>query len=203
MACWAGVTKEGYEIQFSTNHLDHALLTKLLLPVLAKTAQAGQDVRIVNLGSSANTRAPKAALVLEDGKTEKKAYLTWARHGQSKLANMCYTRELARRCPSIKSVAIHPGNVGTNLISGPEASYPYVGRLLRRVNHLMAVSVPEGALIQLWASVSPEAKSARFYYPVAEEFRGSEQVKDDAKACELREWTEAELKKRGLLRLER
>lgn len=197
MASPAGLTKEGYEIQFGTNHLGHALLTKLLLPVLAKTAEIGQDVRIVNLSSSAHTWAPKAGLVLQDATTEMKGYSTWARYGQSKLANIYYTRELARRYPSIKSVAIHPGSVGTNLISGPEASYPYVGWLLRRMNRLIAVSVPEGALNQLWASVSPEAKSGRFYYPVAKEFRGSDQVKDEAKAGGLWEWTEAELRKHG------
>jgi len=197
MACPAGLTKEGYEIQFGTNHLGHALLTKLLLPILEKTAETQNDVRIVNLSSSAHTWAPRGGLVLKDATTDMKRYLTWSRYGQSKLANIYYTRELARRYPSIKSVAIHPGSVGTGLISGPVASYPYVGWLLRRLHPIMTVSVQEGALNQLWATVSPDVRSGHFYYPVAKDFSGSEQVRDDAKALNLWEWTEAELKKQG------
>jgi retinol dehydrogenase 12 len=197
MACPAGLTTEGYEIQFGTNHLGHALLTKLLLPVLEKTAKTEKDVRIVNLSSSAHAWAPKTGLVLEDAKTDMKSYSTWARYGQSKLANIYYTRELARRHPSIRSVAIHPGSVGTNLISGTIASYPYAGWLLRRLHPLITVSVQKGALNQLWASVSPDAKSGRFYYPVAKDFPGSELVRNDAKALDLWEWTENELKRQG------
>jgi len=197
MACPAGLTKEGYEIQFGTNHLGHALLAKLLLPILEKTAKTQNDVRIVNLSSSAHTWAPRGGLVLKDATTDMKRYSTWSRYGQSKLANIYYTRELARRYPSIKSVAIHPGSVGTGLISGPVASYPYVGWLLRRLHPIVTVSVQEGALNQLWATVSPDARSGHFYYPVAKDFSGSEQVRDDAKALNLWEWTEAELKKQG------
>lgn len=197
MACPAGLTKEGYEVQFGTNHLGHALLTKLLLPTLQKTAETQNDVRIVNLSSSAHTWAPRGGLALKDAATDMKRYSTWSRYGQSKLANIYYTRELARRYPSIKSIAIHPGSVGTGLISGPAASYPYVGWLLRRLHPLVTVSVQEGALNQLWATVSPDARSGHFYYPVAKDFSGSEQVRDDAKALNLWEWTEAELKKQG------
>jgi hypothetical protein len=59
------------------------------------------------------------------------------------------------------------------------------------------VSVQEGALNQLWASVSPDVKSGHFYYPVANDFAGSKVVQDDTKARELWEWTENELKKQG------
>ena len=197
MACPAGLTKEGYEIQLGTNHLGHALLTKLLSPILEKTAETKNDARIVNLSSSAHTWAPRGGLVLKDATTDMKRYSTWSRYGQSKLANIYYTRELARRYPSIKSVAIHPGSVGTGLISGPAASYPYVGWLLRRLHPIVTVSVQEGALNQLWAAVSPDARSGHFYYPVAKDFWGSEQVRDDAKALNLWEWTEVELKKQG------
>lgn len=195
MACPAGLTKDGYEIQFGTNHLGHALLTKLLLPVLLKTAETQKDVRIVNLSSAAHTWAPKAGLVLKDATTEMQGYSTWARYGQSKLANIYYTRELAKRYPAIRSVAVHPGSVGTSLIAGPIASYPYAAWLLRRLHPIMTVSVEKGTLNQLWASVSPDAKSGHFYYPVGKKFVGSPVVQDDSKALELWEWTENELEK--------
>jgi len=52
-------TKENYEIQFGTNHMGHALLTKLLLPTLLSTAEKlGSDVRVINLSSEGHYFAP-------------------------------------------------------------------------------------------------------------------------------------------------
>ncbi|KAM5349563.1 hypothetical protein ACJ41O_006068 [Fusarium nematophilum] len=58
MAYPADTTKEGYEVQFGTNHMGHALLTKLLLPTLQETAKTQRDVRIVSLASKAEAWAP-------------------------------------------------------------------------------------------------------------------------------------------------
>ena len=58
MALPEGQTKEGYEIQFGTNHVGHALLTKVLIPAFLKTAGTGADVRIVNLTSEGHKLAP-------------------------------------------------------------------------------------------------------------------------------------------------
>jgi len=103
MACPAALTKEGYETQFGTNHVGHALLTKLLLPTLQRTAkEPGSDVRIINLSSSAHNWAPKGGLVFDAMKTDMQSYSTWARYGQSKVANILFNKELAKRYPSIK-----------------------------------------------------------------------------------------------------
>lgn len=61
MASTPGLTEQGYAIQFGTNHMGHALLTKLLLPVLDKTAKSGTDadVRVVSLSSTAHRMLPK------------------------------------------------------------------------------------------------------------------------------------------------
>jgi hypothetical protein len=62
MASPYSTTKEGYEIQLGTNHMGHALLTKLLLPTLIETSkQPGADVRIVTLSSMATTSRPRTA----------------------------------------------------------------------------------------------------------------------------------------------
>src|SRR5687768_9558515 len=53
-----GTTDDGYEVQFGTNHMGHALLTKLLLPTLLRTADTGADVRVTVLASSAHQYAP-------------------------------------------------------------------------------------------------------------------------------------------------
>ena len=59
MATPPGTTAEGYELQFGTNHMGHALLTRLLLPALRRTAAAEGDVRVVNLSSVAEKMAAK------------------------------------------------------------------------------------------------------------------------------------------------
>jgi len=194
MACPPGLTKEGYEIQFGTNHVGHALFTKLLLPQLKKTAaEPGSDVRIINLSSSAHAHAPKQGYLLDQVKTDMRQTSTWTRYGQSKLANIHFNRELARRNPDIKCIAVHPGFVRTNLIAGPEASHPLFAWLLRLVNNTVAISVQQGALNQLWAATSKDAKTGTFYFPVAVEGRDSAQAKDDKLSKQLWDWTEQEL----------
>lgn len=77
MALPAGTTKEGYEIQFGTNHIGHALLTKLLMPTLQRTAeQPHADVRIVNVSSDGHKMPPKGGLALKDVTTDMASYLT-------------------------------------------------------------------------------------------------------------------------------
>lgn len=124
MAFPPGQTKDGYEIQFGTNHMGHALMIKMLLPLLQRTAEEpNSDVRIINMSSVAYTNATSEGIAFDSLKTPQ-AKLggmipgpTWARYGQSKLANMLYARELAKHYPQIKTVAIHPGFIKTDLFS--------------------------------------------------------------------------------------
>ncbi|KAF2177174.1 NAD(P)-binding protein, partial [Zopfia rhizophila CBS 207.26] len=114
MATPPSQTTEGYENQFGTNHMGHALFTKLLMPILLATAeQPDSDVRIVNLTSMGHILAPSGGLIFDQEALGKKS--TWARYGQSKLSNILFTRELAQRYPQITSVSIHPGVILTDL----------------------------------------------------------------------------------------
>ncbi|KPM39877.1 hypothetical protein AK830_g6696 [Neonectria ditissima] len=200
MAVPPDVTKEGYEIQFGTNHMGHALLTKLLLPLLEKTAAApDSDVRIINLSSSAHSQGPKEGLVLSDVKSPMASYTTFARYGHSKIANVYYTQQLAKHHPSIKSVAIHPGVVSTNLTSGPKKSFWFMTPIIILADRLFFTSVKDGALNQLWAATakSSDVKQAGFYYPVAVEFN-VKPIVTDAKISEaLWDFTEKEIKEHG------
>ncbi|KAJ6133934.1 oxidoreductase [Penicillium sp. IBT 18751x] len=75
-------TKEDYEIQFGTNHMGHALLTKLILPTLLSTAEKpGSDVRVINLSSEGHYYAP--GIIYDQDQLE--SYYTFRRYGQSKL----------------------------------------------------------------------------------------------------------------------
>ena len=84
------VTADGFERTFALNHLSYFLLTSLLLERLKESAPA----RIVNVASRAHWRAK--AVDLDDLKGER-SYSAWRRYGESKLANILFTRELARR----------------------------------------------------------------------------------------------------------
>jgi retinol dehydrogenase-12 len=120
-----GTTTDGYEIQFGTNHMGHALLTNLLLPKLLSTAEeVNADVGIITLGSVGHLWAPKGGLQLETVQSEQRNFSTRERYGQSKLANILYSIELARRYPAIRCVSVHPGSVKTGLSRGLKESYP-------------------------------------------------------------------------------
>jgi retinol dehydrogenase-12 len=200
MATPAGLTKDGYEAQFGTNHMGHALLTRLLLPTLQKTAKEQgdkADVRIVFLSSEGHKLAPKGGLALPECKTDMQSYSTWSRYGQSKLANILYAKELATRYPEIKTIAVHPGGVATGLIRGPAETYPMFKAPIQVLTKLFATSVANGALTQLFAAASKDAKTGTYYVPTAKEDLGSANARDKKLAKELWDYTQQELDAAG------
>ncbi|TVY83326.1 putative oxidoreductase [Lachnellula suecica] len=124
MAKPPALSKDGYEIQFATNHIGHAMLIQQLLPAMLKTAAIpGADVRIVCLSSDGWASHPRGGIKFSELKTVQEGfYGAGIRYGQSKLANVVYAAELARRYPSITTVSIHPGVINTGLVT----SLPYM-----------------------------------------------------------------------------
>ncbi|KZF20843.1 short-chain dehydrogenase/reductase [Xylona heveae TC161] len=199
MATPMGTTTEGYEIQFGTNHVGHALFTKLLLPTLLRTSEeSNSDVRIINVSSEGHRLAPSAAVVTDTtvlGKSN-----TWRRYGNSKLANIYFAKELARRYPSIKSVAVHPGVIYTNLYASTTSAFGFVSKIALTVASWFMSSVPQGARNQLWAATTKPAKEVEtgaFYVPVGRKSGGSGLARNDDRARKLWDWTEAEFAKHG------
>lgn len=226
MAHPPGLTSEGYEIQFGTNHLGHFLFTRELLPIMRSTAAAGatadgaapgdSDVRIINVSSEGHRFAPRNGGFLPDAcTTDMREYSTWTRYGQSKLANILFTAELARRYPDITSVAIHPGTVLTSLSDPLLQGYPRW--LLFPARLLLAYVLPppsHGALNQTWASIAPvkgkpaagvgggggsdkEVEQAGYYVPVAKRAEPSRWAMDEELSTRLWEWSEKELQRQG------
>jgi len=118
------VTQDGYEFQFEVNYLSHFLLVNLLLPQLAAAGTPEDPARIISVSSSAHfVRSPLAfgdtsGLNLEDSDGTY-AYFPWTAYGQSKLAQVMFTYELARRLereklPVVANV-VDPGVVDTEL----------------------------------------------------------------------------------------
>jgi NAD(P)-dependent dehydrogenase (short-subunit alcohol dehydrogenase family) len=187
-------TEENYEIQFGTNHMGHALLTKLLLPTLLSTTEKpGSDVRVINLSSEGHSFAP-GIIYDQDGL---ESYSTFRRYGQSKLANILHARELQRRYPSITATALHPGVILTNLYT-PQIQSNVLAKFGLPLANLFFNDVPNGAKNQLWAATGPKEEVRQSYYwkPVGIASKGDIFYARNADlARELWDWTEEQLKK--------
>ena len=195
-----GLTEDGYESQFGTNHMGPALLTKLLMPTLEKTAKLpDSDVRIVNLSSDAFRLTPSSGLLLSQDKTPLAEQRGTTRYGQSKLANLYFTKSLAKHYPLIKSTAVNPGLVRTGITDNTTNSYPYLSWIFSIAFKLFFVTVEKGARPQLFAATgkSELVKSGAFYYPGVEEYAGNALINNAVLADTLWEWTERELKEHG------
>ena len=193
-------TTDGFELQFGTNVLGHFALAGLLLPALQSAAQhsPAQPPRIVTVASIAHKRAE----LRFDDLQSVGSYSPQQSYGQSKLANLVFSLDLARRLRSagsaILSTAAHPGVANTNLFQAGE--YPAIERNMRRwAGHLIGAllnSEVEGALPTLFAAVAPDAVSGGYYGPQSlAETRGGDvgpakifpQARDEAAAKRL--WT--------------
>lgn len=193
MATPPGTTEQGYEIQFGTNHVGHALLTKLLLPTLLETAkQPGADVRVISLSSAGHAMAPGKGILFEQLKTDMSSTWTITRYGQSKLANVLFAKELAKRNPSITAVSLHPGVVNTELYRSTKKWFG-VGLLIDAARRWAYTSVQDGAKNQLWATTAEGVKSGEYFTPVGVKGQGSRLSGDEGLAEKLWGWTEKEL----------
>ncbi|MCF8540751.1 MAG: SDR family oxidoreductase [Aurantimicrobium sp.] len=157
------LTEDGFELQFGTNHLGAFALTLLLLPALRKTPGA----RVVAVASNAHR---PSSIAFDDLMREKK-YTAWGAYGQSKLANLLFTRELQRRFVAAKvdaiAVAGHPGWASTNLVaSGPMKDRgPFAQWLARLGSHLGSQSAEQGALPMLYVATAEGVAGNDYYGP--------------------------------------
>ncbi|ETI29065.1 hypothetical protein G647_01518 [Cladophialophora carrionii CBS 160.54] len=196
-----GLSKDGYEIQFATNHMGPALFTRLLLPLMQRTAsQPAADVRIVNVSSAAHMMTTGPGIHFEKLKTPMESTNPGMIYGQSKLANVLHARELAKRYPEILSTSIHPGRVETNLTNVMFDVNGINGRFQKIFDSLAGpLTVQQGALTQIWAATwnRTEVKNGAYYVPVGKEHSGSKRSRDVELAKKLWQWTETELAAKG------
>jgi NAD(P)-dependent dehydrogenase (short-subunit alcohol dehydrogenase family) len=163
MAIPRQTTQEGFELQLGVNHLGHFALTGLLLPKLLATPGA----RVVNVSSSMSN----AGFMRWNDLDGAQRYNKWLAYGQSKLANLLFTFELARRLErkhaNVLSLACHPGYAATNLqLVGPQLEGSKLGELFMRIgNRFFAQSARGGAESTLYAATSPAAKSGDYIGP--------------------------------------
>ncbi|KAK6526195.1 hypothetical protein TWF281_011230 [Arthrobotrys megalospora] len=185
-----GLTEEGYEIQFGTNVMGHALLTQLLIPIIKETVKINPEARVVNLSSASERMAPNDIYQFDELKTTMSSRNTTMRYCLSKIANIHYTSALSEHHREIKIISVHPGMVATNL------HHNSTGFFLRPFLYIaiaFATPVEKGALSQVWAAVSPDAKTGEFYSPVGISGKGSKRSRSRELQEQLWQWIQKEL----------
>jgi dehydrogenase/reductase SDR family protein 13 len=176
-----GLTKQGFELTFGTNHLGPFLFTTLLLPRLRATAPS----RIVNVSSRGHYRA--TGIDWEAQRRPTATTTAFPEYCVSKLCNVLFTRELARgrAGDGVHSYALHPGGVATDV-------WREVPWGIRHVMKLFLLSNEQGARTQLWCATSPEvADHDGRYYDDRKERKPSRLAEDPQLAHTLWEKSEA------------
>ncbi|OBL05211.1 short-chain dehydrogenase [Mycobacterium sp. 1245499.0] len=151
-------TKDGFELQFGTNHLGHFALTGLLLDRLLPVAGS----RVVTVSSLGHRIL--ADIHFDDLQWER-SYNRVAAYGQAKLANLLFTYELQRRLAphgTTIAVAAHPGGSRTELTRNLP---PLVERVVTPVFGLISQDAAAGALPQLRAGTDPGVLGGQYFGP--------------------------------------
>jgi retinol dehydrogenase 12 len=165
-----GLTEDGFEIHFGVNHLGHFMLTHHLTPALRPGA------RVVVVSSEVHRRAKGIDFALVRRKTRS----GWAEYGVSKLANILFARELARRRPELRTYSVHPGLADTNI-------FPAIARPFFRNRR----TAEEAARTGVWCATSDVvAEETGLYYSKMKEREPSPVAQDDGLALELWERSE-------------
>jgi NAD(P)-dependent dehydrogenase (short-subunit alcohol dehydrogenase family) len=178
------------EIQFATNHLGHAMLVRQLLPTLLRTAaQPGSDVRMIFNSSPGYLSADRIEYETINSQQVIGILGGFKRFGQSKLANILYPAELARRFPAITSVSVNPGIVRPNKISSLAAYNEYCSEPIA-LGH--RVTNEEGVKNQIWAATVDKSliQNGAFYEMLGRPNRTSDAARSETFAAELFVWTE-------------
>ncbi|MDR6551818.1 oxidoreductase [Paenibacillus qinlingensis] len=151
-------TKDGFELQFGTNHLGHFALTGLLLPKLLNTPNS----RVVTLSSLAALKGH----IFFDNLDGSKGYRGFPFYRQSKLANLLFAKELDLRLRAAKmttiSIACHPGIAATNITSrGSGRDMKFLTTLMNALFQTAAM----GALPTLYAAIEPSLIGGEYIGP--------------------------------------
>jgi NAD(P)-dependent dehydrogenase (short-subunit alcohol dehydrogenase family) len=151
---------DGIEKTFALNHLSYFVLTNLLLPVLKQSTPA----RIVNVASDAH----KGVSINFDDIQFKQKFSGWKAYQQSKLANILFTYELARRIEGtgVTANALHPGFVRTSFLEALNEAP--AGWLLKKVGGLISLSPEQGARTSIYLASAPEVAGVSGRYFVKE-----------------------------------
>lgn len=171
-------TVDGIEMTFAVNHLAPFLLTHLVLPRLQETAGRAGEARVVTLSSEAH----RGYSINFDDINAEESYSPLQAYGQSKLANILFTHELARRLrgEGVLVNAVHPGVVDTNIWQGSG----WIWRIARLFSWLYK-RPEEGAQNVVYLAASPEVDAMGQYFKETEIVNPSPEAYDEKAAARL------------------
>lgn len=157
---------DGIEMTFALNHLGYFLLTNLLIDAL----QASAPSRIINVSALLH----KWAKINFDDLQNREMYIGVRAYPQSKLCNLYFTYELARRMEGtgVTANALHPGVVATNLGVNDNR----FGRVMRRLINFALINPEEGAQTIIYLAASPDAQTVTGKYFVKQKAVSSSQA---------------------------
>jgi NAD(P)-dependent dehydrogenase (short-subunit alcohol dehydrogenase family) len=175
------LNKYGIDLHMATNHMGHVVLTSHLLPILKSTAEKGNTVRLVQLGSNLHENAPKETKFesVDELNTD---FGPQPLYGRTKLASILYAKYLDRhlhsKYPNILSNAIHPGIVDTrqSAVHIHEA-YPLLGYGMSVGAAPFKKNQFEGCVSAMFAATKTE-KSGQYICPPAIIEPGSDKAND-------------------------
>lgn len=152
------LTVDGFEQTFAVNHLAYFQLTMLLLDLLERSGPS----RVVNVSSRGHRRG---TMDLDDPGFEKGGYSIMGAYCRSKLANVLFTLELARRMEGrgVTANCLHPGGVATNIWSRAPA---WTKPLINVIGYFAFITPAQGAepIIHLAASPEMEGRSGEYWH---------------------------------------
>lgn len=179
-----GRTTDGFEIQFGVNHVGHYLFTRLLLPTLL----AGPPSRVV-IVSSRNHEWAKHGIDYDAVCSTTRTRVGLHEYNVSKLANVLFAKELARRYGEhgLLAVSLNPGRVASDVWRRVPAPILALWKRLARMK-----TNEEGALTTLFCATAPKEQLTQGgYYENEARARESDISKDEPRARELWERSEA------------
>ncbi|XP_057333223.1 retinol dehydrogenase 13-like [Microplitis mediator] len=183
MRCPKGVTTDGIETQLGVNHMGHFLLTNLLLDTLKASAPS----RIVVVSSAAHR---KGKIKTDDFNSEN-SYDGAEAYAQSKLANVLFTKELAKKLAGtgVTVNAVHPGIVDTEITRHMSYSKSTTATVMVKPFFWLFIKTPkQGAQAVLNAALNPELQNVTGKYLSEFKIVEEEEETDEVKNNKLAEW---------------
>ncbi len=174
-----GSTAQGFELTFGVNHVGTYLLTRLLLPLLREHAT---PARVVTVASKAHVQA--TSIDWDAARRPTKTLTGLREYERSKLCNVLFAKELARREPTLCSVSLHPGVVATDI-------WRRVPWPIRSIYKRFMITNEEGAVTSIHCATDPRVlETSGAYYDKAKPVEPSALAQDRALAETV--WTRTE-----------
>ena len=146
-------TEDNIERTFATNHLAYFLLTNLLLNNILRS----DDGRIINVSSEAS----KSARINFEDTNMKENYSTFKAYAQSKLANIMFTYQLAKKQPTIKINCVHPGNVPNTKLGQGSNLYK---KFIETLPSDQIITPEQGAETTIWLATNNQKDTGKYFH---------------------------------------